>query len=54
MELLLIIGIFIVVFIAYDWIVSTDHERKQIKRGWNGCLFLLIVGVIFFFVFSSL
>jgi glucan phosphoethanolaminetransferase (alkaline phosphatase superfamily) len=52
MEFLLLIGLFFVVYIAYAWIVSTDHERKQMKRDWNGCLFLLVVGAVFFFIAS--
>ena len=50
MEILLIIGLIFVVIATFEWIISTDHERKQIKRNWNGCLFLLVVGVVFFFV----
>ena len=51
---LLFIGLLLAIYVTFIWIVSSDHERKQMKRDWNGCLFLLIVGAVFFFIASLL
>ena len=51
---LLFIGLLYAVYVTFIWIVSSDHERKQMKRSGKGCLFLLIVGAVFFFIASLL
>ena len=48
---LIVIGL--AVWLIWAYIVSSDHERKMQKRQLNGCLFLVAVGLFFWFLVSA-